>query len=881
MKRQRHNLFLIDGNSLCYRAFYAIPRLSTSKGLPTNAVYGVISMIRKIIKEHSPGSMAAVFDLPGKTARHEKYESYKENRPPMPDELSLQMEKIKDVIKAYRIPVFERQGYEADDVIATLTRKARKKGFDVTIVTGDKDLFQLVDEDVRVLSPKPSGDTIYDVSGVREKFGVYPSQMADLLALMGDSSDNVPGVRGIGKVTARNLINQYGDLESIYRDIENVTPASVREKLKKEKDMAVLSRSLVVLAADVPVDGAGILDSREDPDNGALREIFREMEFTKLLREMDPPKKDAVSVEFVSSEKELEGLFASVKKAGRMSLKLDSKADAYAVCFAASEVHYVDLKKGADIRLAAADFLKKAAELSGVVKIAHDIKSEMRILDEMGIQLKQPFFDIMVADYLVDPSYPGYALDDIAARRNYDIPGSVPSGPGKEPKGFQFMEDDEPKDIPKFCRMCDAAFLLYKALKKELEDRKLEKLFSEVEMPLVNVLYDMESAGVGIDIAMLKRGAEKIEAGLRDAELRAYELAGEKFNMNSPKQIQVVLYDKLGLPRGKKIKTGMSTDESALKKLSSLHELPATILEYRRLSKLKTGYYDSILAFADIGDGVLHAKFNQAVTATGRLSSSEPNLQNIPVKTEVGREIRGAFRSRRKGGMLVAADYSQVELRVLAHLSEDEGLLTAFREKSDVHVFTAARIFGCEEQDVTDEMRSSAKTVNFGIIYGMGSYGLAAALGISHEKAGEFISAYFDRYRGVKKFIDRTIEKTRKDGYVLTLFNRRRYLPGISSANERVKSFAQRAAVNTAVQGTAADIIKMAMIKCAGHFQDKEADMIIQVHDELVFDVPSIDVTSAATDIKAIMEGVVDLMVPLEVNVEFGPNWRDMEEVEL
>jgi DNA polymerase I len=879
MNTDKNNIFLIDGNSLCYRAYYAIPQLSTSKGEPTNAVYGVVVMIRKIIKEYEPTSMVVAFDLAGETVRHKKYEDYKKNRPPMPDDLSSQMERIKQVIKAYNIPIFEKKGYEADDIMATLTRKSRKKGFDVTIVTGDKDALQLVDDHVKVLSPHPKGDKLYDSDVVIEKFGVPPTSMVDLMALMGDASDNIPGVKGIGKVTARNLVNEYGSLDEVYRQIRNVTPVSIRNKLEEGRDFAQLSRDLVRLQSDVPLEKKNLPERMAEPNNEKINEIFREMEFTKLIREMEPAKKVDIDSRILMSEQELEKLESDIGRAGVFALKVDQEMSGYAVAFPDGQVFYVGFEVGDKFRRKGMDVIKRMVGSSKIIKVGHDLKQDMLLLAKTGIEIKMPYFDVMIADYLVDPSLAGYSLEEISMRRNLAFAGERETSPKRSRDKEMVMDFACPKDVSRVSRMCASAMELYGVLKKELHQTKLEELFWDIEMPLVGVLKSMEEAGVGVDTLMLASGVNKIGSDMKSVSDEAYLLAEEKFNINSPKQIQQILYGKLSLPVGKKIKTGRSTDEETLKKLSTLHELPEKILEYRRLSKLKTTYYDPLLAFTDDKDGILRAKFNQAVTATGRLSSSEPNLQNIPIKTESASEIRRAFRPRKKENIFVAADYSQIELRVLAHLSGDEKLTGAFREGKDVHVFTASLIFGCEIADVTEQMRSTAKTVNFGIIYGMGAFGLARGLGIAQDKAEEFIAAYFDRYVGVKDFISKTIKNTRRDGFVTTLFNRRRYLPEITSTNDRIRSFAERAAVNTAVQGTAADIIKIAMIRCFEHFSAQDVDMVIQVHDELVFDVPGKNAFTAASDIKSIMEGVVDLYVPLEVDVETGPNWKDMEPV--
>ncbi len=878
MKEKDKDIYLVDGNSLCYRAYYAIRELTTSKGEPTNAVYGFVNMLRKLVREYEPEMLTVVFDSKGPTVRHEKYEDYKVHREPMPDDLVDQMSKIKDIIDAYNIPIFELEGYEADDIIATLAVKARKKGLNVTIVTSDKDALQLVDEQVRVLSPHPSGDKVYYAREVKEKYGVGPESIVELMALTGDASDNVPGVKGVGQVTASKLINKYGSVKKIYDGIGKVEPESVRKKLAEGQDDALLSRELVVLDTKVPVKFDAKKAALGEPDTERLAELFKELEFGKFLREIAPAKeKERGNYSTADDDEQLAEAVDKIKKAGMTAVRVavTGQGDVAGISLSWQEGRSVFVPFGSK---GAGRPVKDLLEDPKVKIAGHDLKKDLLTLKKQGIELKGMEFDVMVAAYLLDPSLPKFGLADITMRRlGYGLSTGGAEWDSKEQSTMDFTDK---RAAGSACEESDAILRLYGILAPELKKKKLQSLFSDVEMPLVKVIAEMEEEGVGIDVKVLKELTGKMEKKLDAATDKIYSMAGEEFNINSPKQLQVILYEKLGLPTIKKTKTGFSTDESVLMKLAAFHELPKMLIEYREMNKLKTGYYDSILGLADKRSGKLYAHFNQAVTATGRLSSSDPNLQNIPIKTAMGREIRRVFTPGEKGYLLLAADYSQVELRILAHLSGDERLIEAFRDEEDVHRFTASLIFDCGMENVTDEMRSTAKTVNFGIVYGMSSFGLAKDLGIGVDEAQKFIDAYFKRYKGVKAFIDRTIKEARKTGFVTTILNRRRYIPEITSSNERVKAFAERVAVNTPVQGSAADLIKLAMIGCHEKFGPTDVKMLIQVHDELVFKVPKKDVKEAAAGVKKVMENVIKIKVPLEVDIEAGTNWLDMEAVE-
>lgn len=879
MKKDAKSLYLVDGNSLCYRAFYAIRDLSNSKGMPTNAIYGFVNMFRKLVKEYDPDMLAVVFDMAGPTVRHDKYDLYKIQREPMPESLVQQMDHIKELVRAYNVPVAQLEGFEADDIIATIAEKAAGNGLDVVVVSSDKDALQLVDENIRVLSLHPSGNKTYRKKQVLEKYGVEPDSMADMMALMGDKSDNIPGVKGVGKVTAARLIKEYGTVEDLYRRIDTVSPESLRKKLIKAEDEALLSRELVELDRNVPFELPLEDTVRREPDNGKLAELYGRFEFTRLLKEVLPERSEEEStVRYGMAEDSvrIEQVFDDIRKSGRTAYVLDLEDDALrgiCLCRRSGEADYIGLKKKGPRHMVEGLFAD-----GDILKAGFDIKEDLRSGEVRGVLSTESCFDIMIADYLDEPSRTDHGLEKMALLRlNYDLAGEKPAG--RDERGQGIMELDSGPDVERLCERCDLIFRLFERLEPALREKGLYPLFTDVEMPLTEVLSDMERKGVRIDLDRLEKISGALEKDLARITGQIHELAGEEFNINSPKQMQVILYEKLELPALKRTKTGISTDESVLRRLSEMHELPDKILEYRELNKLKTGYYDSIRNLVRGPGNKLHARFNQAVTATGRLSSSEPNLQNIPIKTPLGRKIRKAFVPASADKLLLAADYSQVELRVLAHLSGDVNLLEAFNEGKDVHVHTASRIFETVPGNVTSAMRSTAKTVNFGIVYGISAYGLSRDLRISVGEAQKFIDSYFERYTGVSGYIENTIEKARADGYVKTLLGRRRYIPELNSSNDHIRKFAERAAVNTTVQGSAADLIKLAMIACHEAFRRTRVDMIIQVHDELVFEVPEKQLSGAAARIKEIMETVRPLEVPLTVDMEAGPDWYDMSPV--
>jgi len=882
----KRRLFLIDGNSFCYRAFYAIRALTNSKGLPTNALYGFVTMLNKLIKENGPEMLAVAFDLKGPTFRHKKFEEYKAHRKPMPDDLASQMPLIKKVVSAYNIPIFEVEGYEADDVLATLAKKAEEHNIETFIVTGDKDALQLVDPHIKVISTHKEG-LIYDAEKVKEVYGVEPERMTDIMALMGDPTDNIPGVPGIGEKTAVELIVEFGSLDNLLKNVDRVKGEARKKAIRDNEKAALLSRDLAVLDTDVPIK----IDFKElelkEPDQSALMELFKEFEFKSLLKDVTPKEKLVSDYELVCDGKRLKKLLAELKEAKEFAFDFETTSEdpmlaaivGVSFSYKIGHVWYIPFNKyfTADEVLAE---LKPILENAGIGKIGQNIKYEYIVLANYGINLRGITFDTMVGSYLLNPSKLNHNLEDISLDYlNHKMTTPIQELLGKGKNAITMDKVEVEKVCAYCCEDSDVTLRLKEILAKEISAKGLDNLFYDVEIPLVEVLAIMEINGVAIDREYLADLSKEMGRKLDKLTKKIYEIAGEEFNINSPKQLSKVLFEKLKLPVVKRTKTGISTDEEVLTKLSLKHELPLSLLEYRELSKLKSTYVDNLPALINPKTGKVHTSFNQTVTATGRLSSSDPNLQNIPIKTEEGKKIRRAFIPSGKGNLLVSADYSQIELRILAHLSGDEHLMKAFKDGLDIHAFTASLVFGIEEKDVTPEMRGMAKTVNFGIVYGMSPYGLSQSLRIEVDKAKEFIDAYFERYPDVKQYLESLIEDARTNGFVTTLLGRRRYIPEINSRDMRLRQFAERTAVNTPIQGSAADIIKVAMIAINEKLEKEEMEtkMTLQVHDELVLDVPKGELVRACEIVKDCMERLMKLKVPVEAHIEVGKNWLELE----
>jgi len=888
----KKRLFLIDGNSFCYRAFYAIRSLVTSRGEPTNAVYGFITMMNKIVDKEKPDYLAVTFDLKGPTFRHKKFDDYKIHRKPMPDELVSQLPVIKDVLAGYRIPIFEMEGFEADDLLATIARKAEAEDIETFIVTGDKDALQLVGSHIKVYNTHKDG-MIYDSDKVKERFGVGPERVVDIMALAGDATDNIPGVPGIGEKTAIKLIVEFGSLDGLLDNLDKVKGEGLKKKLMESKDLARMSEELARLDAAVPIK-VSFEDLKPKPhDTKKLLTLFKRLEFRGLFKELAPTDTLKSDYRLIEDEKGFAGLIKELGKSEEFVFDFETTGKdpmlaeivGISFCWKKGLAYYVGTedkksfkteKKKLDTKDVLAK-LKPMLEDPKIKKVGQNIKYEAVILQNYGIKLKGISFDTMVGSYLLNPSKPNHNLDDISLEYlgHKMIPLSDLMGSGKNKITMDKVGLDRICEYS--CEDSDVTFRLKEIFIKELSKKALDKLFDDVEVPLIDVLKSVELNGVAIDKKFLSELSETMDRSLGKLTKDVYDIAGCEFNINSPKQLSEILFDKLKLPVVRRTKTGFSTDEGVLRTLAAKHALPTTLIEFRELSKLKSTYVDALPKLINPKTGRVHTSFNQAVTATGRLSSSSPNLQNIPIKTELGRKIRKAFVPSDPKALLVSADYSQIELRILAHLSKDKDLIHAFKEGLDIHTHTASLVFGVEMEQVTSEMRSQAKVVNFGIIYGMSAWGLARDLEISPEEAGEFIDNYFQRYPGVKSFLEETIEAAREDGFVTTMMKRRRYLPEIKNDNMSLRQFAERTAVNTPIQGSAADLIKVAMIEvdrelASGSWRSK---MILQVHDELVFEVPQQELKDLKAMIKEKMENAIKLDVPIEVNVKAGKNWLE------
>ena len=883
-------VYLIDGSAYFYRAYHAVAPLTTANGLPTHAAYGFTNILLRVIREKSPEYLAVAFDARGPNFRHQKYPEYKANRPPMPDDLAVQIPYIKKIVEAHNIHTMEEQGVEADDLIASAARKLAAAGYKVIVVSGDKDLLQLVGDDITVWDPMK--DVVMDTEGVKKKYNVCPDRLLDLFALMGDKSDNIPGVPGVGPKSAEKLINEFGSLDELYNSLESLKKSKMKENLETNRQEAFLSRELIDLKEDLDIS-ENIDDYRlPAPDTDKLKKLYTELEFTRLLKAEVPV--EAVSQEgfvLVQSESGLQSIISLLKKAGHMVFDTEtSDLDPFSadlvglsLCVEPKQAFYIPLAhrdehgKPVSGQLAKKDVLqalKPFLENENLPKLGHNLKFDYAIIKEQGegISLKGPLWDTMIAAYLLDPGRRTFKLDDLC-REILDVRltsfAEVTKG-DKRPEAFAYVALEDAKNYS--CEDVYGACLLWEEFRPRLEKQKLWQLFAELETPLVPILAEMELAGIKVDADLLRELSEEFGTKLAELEKEIYKLAGQEFNINSPMQLGEILFEKLKLPHGRKTKTGYSTDVKVLEKLS-FHELPQAVLIHRNLSKLQSTYVDKLASLVHPKTGRVHTSFNQTVTATGRLSSSNPNLQNIPIRTEEGQRIRQAFIPE-KGHVFVAGDYSQIDLRVLAHYSQDKALLEAFRSGQDIHSRTAAEIFFVSPMLITSQMRRVAKTINFGIVYGMSSFGLASQLNLSRKEAQTFIDRYFKHYPGVQQFMEDIVGQARKDHHVTTLLNRIRLLPDINSTNRTRREFAERTAINTPIQGTAADIIKLAMLKVDKELKKAElkAKMLLQIHDELVFEVPEGEVKKTENLVKDCMESVIKLDVPLVVNISTGNN---------
>ena len=889
MSDQPERLFLIDGSSYIYRAYYAIRHLSNSQGMATNAIYGFTNMLLKVIRDLKPDRLAVVFDSKGPTFRKEIYPEYKANRTAMPEDLVPQIPYIKKVVQSFNLPGIEMSGYEADDIIATLAKKFAARGMDVTVVTGDKDLMQIVDDRIHLLDTMK--DKVYGTAEVVERFG-GADKVVEVQALSGDSSDNVPGVPGIGEKTAKMLIDEYGDVETLLANLDQLR-GKRRENLENFADQARLSRRLVMLVDDLDLEIDDQAFSLTEPDREALTELFKECEFYKLLQEFAVDTKDrfeGAEYRAVLTESDLDELVAALERSEGFAFDTETtsldamRAKLVGLSFAvtAGEAWYVPVGHhylGMPEQLPLDRVLEAIRPLLASprhLKIGQNLKYDILVLARAGVEVGGPIYDTMLASYLANPATRSHGMDNLAAELlNYHtISYSEVAGSGKKQIGFDEVEVERATTYA--AEDADITLRLYEKLVQMDAEQQQDELLNNVEMPLLKILVDMEQSGIRINPEFLGGLSADMEKKLAVLEAEIHQLAGGPFNIGSPKQLGEVLFVQLGLPKGKKTNTGWSTDVEVLNNLAEEHEIAAKILDYRSLAKLKGTYTDALPKLIHPDTGRIHTSFNQAVTATGRLSSSDPNLQNIPIRTEEGRRIREGFIPS-DNCVLLSADYSQVELRILAHMADEPALKDAFARGEDIHRSTASEVLGLFPEMVTDEQRRAAKAINFGVVYGISAFGLAKQLGINRREAQQFIDTYFERYPGIRTFMDSCIAEAREKMYVTTLLGRRCAIPEINSKNGAVRGYAERNAINYPVQGSAADIIKVAMVRIDARLAEEglQARMLLQVHDELVFDVPQAELETVTALVKSEMEGAVDLSVPLLVEVGSGRNWRE------
>jgi DNA polymerase-1 len=870
-------IVLIDGNSIAYRAFFALPLLNNDKGIHTNAIYGFTMILMKILEDEKPSHMLVAFDAGKTTFRHETFQEYKGGRQKTPPELSEQFPFIRELLDAYQVSRYELENYEADDIIGTLSKQAEKDGYEVKVISGDKDLTQLVTENITVDITKKGITDVdsYTPDFVNEKYGLTPGQIIDMKGLMGDTSDNIPGVPGVGEKTAIKLLKEFTTLENVLDSVDKVSGKKLKEKLEEHREQAIMSKKLATIDCEAPIS----ISLDEIHYNGfdvkKVTGIFKELGFNSLLEKLG---------EEVVAEEEVIPDLPFEKVTEFTNAVLTDKAVIYAEVLDES-YHKADIlgfsiqnENGlfyipADTALSSKSF-KKWAEDDTKQKIVYDGKKTSVALHWKGIALKGISFDVLIAAYLLNPSE---TFDDVASVAKTNGLSIVQSDELVYGKGAKRSIPNEEILSEHLIRKGQAIYSLKDKLEMQLEQNDQSSLFYDLELPLSVILAEMEATGVRVDSKRLKDMGDDLAEQLTSLEKNIHEHAGETFNINSPKQLGVILFDKLQLPVIKKTKTGYSTSADVLEKLEDKHEIVREILHYRQLGKLKSTYIDGLLKVVHEDTKKIHTRFNQVLTTTGRLSSIDPNLQNIPIRLEEGRKIRQAFVPSEKDWVIFAADYSQIELRVLAHIANDKNLVDAFRNDLDIHTKTAMDVFHVKKEDVTSNMRRQAKAVNFGIVYGISDYGLSQSLGITRKEAGEFIKRYLETFVGVQDYMEDIVADVREKGYVKTLLHRRRYIPEITSSNFNIRSFAERTAMNTPIQGSAADIIKKAMIDMAARLKKEkvQAKLLLQVHDELIFEAPKEEIAILEKIVPEVMENAVELNVPLKVDFSYGDSWYD------
>ncbi len=895
-------LMLVDGNSILNRAFYGLQGkeiLATSDGLFTNAVFGFINIMNKYLDEEKPGYLCVAFDLKAPTFRHKEFDGYKANRKGMPNELAVQVPVIKEVLDAMNIKRLEYEGFEADDILGTVSLCAEKEGFEVVILTGDRDSLQLATETTRIKIPVTKGwkteTEEYDYAKVIEKYGVTPELFIDVKGLMGDTSDNIPGVPGVGEKTAIDLVKNFGTIENIYENLEKVEKKSVKQKLEANKELAFLSKRLATIDRNAP-ERCGLKNLQDlkmqEVDRGKLYNLFKRLEFKSFIEKYNLKEEKAKNplklqdVEVVSDIRNLERIKKEILTEKRCAVyyilektdDFNSSLKGAGISWAQEKSAYINIT-GDFTEDAFLGQFKEVFEADDVKKYGHDLKNLIVYLKNKGISLNGLSFDTMIGAYILSPSRDTYTVTELTEDyMGLDVP-SIDEMLGKGKKRLQINDIPVNELAPVIGMYSELIYSLYELIHKKLDENDQLKLYYEIELPLIEVLSDMEHLGIKVNVDTLKSFSVEMEDRINQLIKEIYELAGEEFNINSTKQLGVILFDRLKLPVIKKTKTGYSTDVEVLEQLEPMHEIVAKLLEYRHLVKLKSTYVEGLMKVMNPSTGRIHSSFNQTVTVTGRISSTEPNLQNIPVKLEMGRKIRKVFVPENEEYFLSDGDYSQIELRVLAHITSDENMISAFINNEDIHTSTASKVFNIPKDQVTPFMRSSAKAVNFGIVYGIGDFSLSKDLGITRKEARKYIDEYLGEYPKVKQYMHDIVVQGKEMGFVSTIYNRRRYLPELKSSNFNIRSFGERIAMNTPIQGSAADIIKIAMVKVYKALKDRNlrSRLILQVHDELIIETHKDELKEVEELLKNCMETVASLLVPLTVEVRSGTSWYDVK----
>ncbi|MCZ0873679.1 DNA polymerase I [Peribacillus sp. AS_2] len=868
-------LVLIDGNSIAYRAFFALPLLNNDKGVHTNSVYGFTMMLNRILEEEKPTHILVAFDAGKTTFRHASFKEYKGGRQKTPPELSEQFPFIRELLDCFQIKRYELENYEADDIIGTLSLQAEKDGFEVKVISGDKDLTQLSSPSTTVSITKKGITEIeeYTPKHIHEKYGLSPLQIIDLKGLMGDASDNIPGIPGVGEKTALKLLHQFETVENLLQSIDEVSGQKLKEKIEEHKDLALLSKELATITREAPLEVSVNETEYTGMDQDRVISFYKELGFSTLLDKLDVTESAPIEQEKIEvhTAEMTEGMFAD-ESALYVEILEDNyhRADIIGIAISNEQGHFYF--NGEDAL--SSDAFKSWAEDETKKKTVFDAKRTVVALRHRGVEIKGIDFDVFLASYILDPAE---SVDEVAEITKTQGTIRLETDDVFYGKGAKRKIPEEAELREHIARKSKAIFSLKEPMIDKLQEFEQYHLFTELELPLSIILANMEWQGIKVDIGRLKNMGQELAIRLRNIEARIFELAGEAFNINSPKQLGAILFEKLELPVMKKTKTGYSTSADVLEKLESKHDIVKEILLYRQLGKLQSTYIEGLLKVVNGKTDKVHTRFNQALTQTGRLSSTDPNLQNIPIRLEEGRKIRQAFIPSEKDWIIFAADYSQIELRVLAHIANDSGLVEAFQAGMDIHTRTAMDVFHVSADQVTSNMRRHAKAVNFGIVYGISDYGLSQSLGITRKEAGEFIEKYLRSFPGVQEYMEESIHEARQKGYSTTLMQRRRYIPEITSRNFNIRSFAERTAMNTPIQGSAADIIKLAMINMNKRLKKEglKTRMLLQVHDELIFETPPEELEILKVIVPEEMENAIELNVPLKVDYAFGPTWFD------